>query len=115
MTLIGYDLSPTGHQLTVYWLIEALAEERNGWLYAPYAHLINAQGRQAANVSAPGLSGHYYRLGDVYLYRIDLPDLPAGDYQLELGLFDGLHQLGITFLPSGDTPRPFYRASLTLP
>jgi len=34
------------------------------------------------------------------------PDLLI--YQLELGLYDGVHQAGATFFPPNDTPRPFY-------
>jgi 4-amino-4-deoxy-L-arabinose transferase-like glycosyltransferase len=108
LTLIGYDLIDQQH-LDVYYAIDTLADERGQWLYAPYAHFTNAHGEIVANIGSAGISGYYYRAGDVYIYRIEIPELPAGKYELELGLFDGVHGgVGVTFLPPDETPRPFY-------
>lgn len=114
LTLVGYDLN--GQQLRVYYLLEALVEGRAQWLYAPYAHFTNARGQIAANLGAAGMPGYDYRAGDVYVYQMAIPPLPAGAYTLELGLFDGLHGgRGVTFLPPGETPRPAYTIPLRWP
>jgi hypothetical protein len=112
LTLLGYDL--IDQQLNVYYSIDALADDRGQWLYAPYAHFLNEQGQIAANIGAPGIPGYYYRAGDVYLYEIAIPELPAGKYELELGLFDGIHGAQATFLPLDEAPRPSYTASVVL-
>ena len=115
LTLIGYDLSPERRELICYWVVDALTEGHWNWLYAPYAHFTNARSELVANLGAPGLPGYLYRAGDVYRYRIALPDLTPGVYQLELGLFDGIRRLGITFLPPDGIPQPFYLAPVILP
>jgi hypothetical protein len=115
LTLLGYDVENTPPTLTTYWLMEALAEERGQWLYAPYAHLINRAGQMVANVGGPGLPGYYYRPAEAHLIRMALPELPPGEYQLEVGLYDGVHGLGATFLPPAAPPQPAYTASLIWP
>ncbi len=116
LTLVGYDLAPNGRELTCYWVIDSLSEARLDWLYVPYAHLTNSHGEMVANIGAPGIPGQYYRTGDVYIYRMALPALPPGIYQLELGLFDNIHSgLGLTFQPPGEVPRRTYTISVTLP
>ncbi len=114
LTLIGYDLNQQ-RELVVYWAVDALVTGREQWLYAPYAHLTNAQGEMVVNIGATGIPGHYYRAGDVYIYRMEVPSSAAGDHELELGLFDGIHGgKGITFLPPGQAPRPVYTTPVTL-
>jgi 4-amino-4-deoxy-L-arabinose transferase-like glycosyltransferase len=115
LTLVGYDLAAP-QALVVYWTVDSLEDGRFQWIYSPYVHFTNAAGQMAANLSAPGLQGYQYRLGDVYRYTFTVPDLPAGRYTLELGLVDGVHGgVGMTFLPPGETPGPFYTAPVVLP
>lgn len=115
LTLLGYDVDVTARALTVYWLVEALAEERGDWIYAPYAHLSNAPGQVLVNVGGPGLQGGAYRLGDVFISRMALPEIESQTYQLELGFYDGVHGLGVTFWPPEAPPQPAYMASLVWP
>ena len=114
LTLVGYDLPPEGEVVRLYYVVDALDPARADWIFAPYAHLIDAQGQVVANVGAPGLPGYYYRQGDVFMADLLLPALPAGAYQLELGLFDGLHGQGLTFLPPSG-PQPAYTTEIQLP
>jgi hypothetical protein len=104
LTLVGYDLELGNQALWVYWTVDALVDGREHWLYAPYAHVVDAQGRMAANAGAPGLPGYYYRPGDVFLSHITMPPLPTGDYRLELGLYDGVHGLSLSLEPPGGAP-----------
>ena len=113
LSLVGYTLARG--ELTVIWTVDALDEARNGWIYGPYAHFGDAQNRLLANLDAPGLPGYEYRLGDVFIWRMPVPALPQQPVWLELGLFDGLHQLGITFLPAREPPQPFFRVWLNPP
>jgi hypothetical protein len=102
LTLVGYDEPNDSGQLRLYYAVDALAINRHEWLFAPYAHVIDDTGQVVANVSAPGLPGYFYREGDVFMAELQLPSLPAARYRLELGLFDGVHGAGVTFLtPSG--------------
>jgi hypothetical protein len=114
LTLLGYDLR-SERELVVYWMVDGLVSGREEWLYVPYAHLTNDQGELVANIGATGIPGHLYRVGDVYIYRMEIPALAAGEYELELGLFDGIHGgVGVTFLPPGQVPKPVYTTMVTL-
>lgn len=115
-TLLGYDLAPGAQWLDVYWAIDALPEDRADWLFAPFANLYDAAGRQTANVSGPGLPGAYYRADDVVVFRLPLPPLPAGEYRLALSLFDGVNgNRTATFLPPAGPPALAYETTLILP
>jgi hypothetical protein len=114
LTLVGYDLTPE-RELVVYWVVDALVAGREEWLYAPYAHLTDSQGQLVANIGATGIPGHRYRAEDLYIYRMAIPPLTTGEYELELGLFDGVHGgVGVTFLPPDQVPRPVYTTTVTL-
>lgn len=115
LTLLGYDVDFDGRALTLYWLVEALADERSAWIYAPYVHLVNASGQVVVNAGGPGLQGGAYRLGDVFISRVALPEIDSQTYQLELGFYDGVHGLGVTFWPSAAPPQPAYTTSLVWP
>lgn len=123
MTLLGYTLSESFQRgktstITMYWFIDDLAETRGNYIFAPYVHLDSPDGSVRLNVSAPGLPGYHYRLGDLYIQpvRLAIPtDAPAGIYHFEMGLYDGLHTKGTTFFPPGETPRPFYSNPAILP
>jgi len=121
-TCLGYTLSGdwrVGHAATVttYWLIEHFPENYTEFLYGPYLHLNTAEGATLVNASAPGLEGFYHRLGHLYIQpiHVSIPaDAHPGQYQLELGLYDGVHQAGATFFPPNDTPRPFYTTTVVI-
>ena len=121
-TFLGYTVDGpwrAGGTTTVltYWLIEALPDNYTQFLYGPYAHLNTSEGIILVNADAPGIEGYYYRLNDIYIQPISLPipaDAQAGEYQLELGLYDGVHQAGTTFFPPGGVPQPFYTVTVNV-
>jgi hypothetical protein len=115
LTLVGYDLEPDQRSLWVYWTVDELENGREQWLYAPFAHVVEASGRMAANVAAPGLPGYYYRQGDVFLSHLTLPALPPGNYSLDLGMEDGLHGLVVNLEPPGAAVTDHYRGALISP
>jgi hypothetical protein len=113
LTLIGFDEPDADGRLRLYYAVDALAPDRHEWLLGPYAHVVDETGQVVANVSAPGLPGYYYRQGDVFMAEMQLPSLPAGRYRLELGLFDGVHGAGVTFVTPGGTAG-FYETEVML-
>jgi len=122
LTFLGYTFSQppqSGETITVttYWLVESLTESRRQYIYGPYLHLDAADGSTRLNEGAPGIEGSYYRQGDLYIQPIRLtipPEAQPGEYQLELGLYDGVHTIGTTFFPPNDIPRPFYSTTVVL-
>ena len=123
LTLLGYTFNRPlriGETITVttYWLVENLTESRPQYIYGPYLHLDATDDSIYLNAGAPGIEGSYYRQGDLYIQPIQLPIPPEarpGEYQLELGLYDGVHTIGTTFFPPNDIPRPFYTTTVALP
>lgn len=123
LTLLGYTLSESFQRgrtitITMYWFIDDLVETRGNYIFAPYTHFDSADGTVRLNVSAPGLPGYHYRLGDLYIQPITLAipsNAPTGSYHFEMGLYDGLHTKSTTFFPPDESPRPFYSISMALP
>lgn len=79
--------------VTHAWQVGMLPSEPYGaWYYAPFVKLFAPDGREVLQVdSAPAIPGHLWRSGSVQAsaVRFALPaDLPAGDYTLEMSLFD---------------------------
>ncbi|MCS6848285.1 MAG: hypothetical protein RMN52_11305, partial [Anaerolineae bacterium] len=68
------------------------AEPYWSWYFAPFVKLFAPDGRMILQVDdAPAILGHQWRAGHVQTsaVRFALPtDLPAGDYTLEMSLFD---------------------------
>ena len=122
LTLLGYTPGAPLRQgqtsvVTTYWRIDSLTEDRGQYIFGPYLHLVNADGSLAVNVSSPGLPGYYYRAGDLYIETIDVPipvNLSPGTYNLDLGLYDGLHTTGTMFHPAGQADQEFYRTTATV-
>jgi hypothetical protein len=115
LSLVGYDLSPDDRDLWEYWTVDVLQAGRQQWLFAPFAHVVDASGRTTVNVAAPGLPGYTYRQGDVLLAHLGLPALPPGNYSLDLGMEDGLHGLVVNLEPPGSVETDHYRGSLVKP
>ncbi|MBI5352519.1 MAG: hypothetical protein HZB50_07780, partial [Chloroflexi bacterium] len=123
LTLLGYTLSESFQRgktttITMYWFIDDLVETRGNYIFAPYVHFDSPDGTVRLNVSAPGLPGYHYRLGDLYIQPITLAipsNAPAGSYHFEMSLYDGLHIKGTTFFPPNEIPKPFYSLEVNLP
>jgi hypothetical protein len=96
IALLGYDLSPSpvpGGSLRVTLCWQALAAPPAD--YTVFAHLLDAQGRVAAQHDGAPDAGRRptggWVEGEVVLDSHDLaipPDLAPGDYRLEVGLYD---------------------------
>jgi hypothetical protein len=120
-TFLGYGVEGDWRagqsvRVTTFWAIEALPDGYQNTLYGPYAHLNAPGGQTVVNVSAPAREGYYHQLGHVYIQPLDiavLGEAAPGEYELELGLYDGVHQAGTQFhSPQG--PRPFYTVPVNL-
>jgi hypothetical protein len=91
--LLGYDLEPLvpgrPATLTLYW--QALTEMETS--YTVFAHLLRPDGTMAAQHDSVPAGGAYpttlWVSGEVVADRhvLDLPDLPAGVYTLEVGMY----------------------------
>jgi 4-amino-4-deoxy-L-arabinose transferase-like glycosyltransferase len=115
LTLVGYDVEPDNHSLWMYWTVDTLVDGREQWLYAPFVSVSDEQGRLMGRTGAPGLEGYFYRGGDVFLSHVMLPAMPAGEYHLDLGMYDGIHQLSLYLLPPGGARIDYYRGKLVIP
>jgi len=99
LTLLGYALEPNaqaGSEMgcTTYWRVDELLPARAVWYIGAFYHLMSASDAMRANVSGRGQWGHAWELGDVYIERVRIPlpaDLAAGEYRLDVGLFDTIH------------------------
>jgi hypothetical protein len=102
-TNIGWSLhqlqmpaqAKAGEAITVthVWRVDSLPNEPFAtWYYAPFVKLIAPDGRQVLSVdNAPALEGWSWRPGELLVsdVRLELPaDVPAGEYTLEMSLFD---------------------------
>jgi hypothetical protein len=94
LTLLGYDQLPIANNelpLTLYWRTEAPLPLD----YTTFVHLRNAAGENVAQKDQPPLNGSYptslWDPGEIIADKIVIPlpdNLPAGEYQLVIGLYD---------------------------
>lgn len=93
----------TTYQL--YWLIESLPAGHEGWLLGAFIHLYDATGKRVAVISGPVAPGNLWRVGELQVYTLLItpPQESVGPYTLQVGQYDGVHNLGATFtLPEGN-------------
>jgi 4-amino-4-deoxy-L-arabinose transferase-like glycosyltransferase len=105
LTFLGYALNGAAQpgnpiDLTTYWRV-ADDTEINGenFVGATY-QLFDSTGQRQAQTDGHGQWARRWQAGDVYVeqVRVDLPaNLEAGEYQLKIGLFDGIHQRSFDF------------------
>ncbi len=99
LSLLGYTLAgrpQPGRSIlcTSYWRVDELRPERWEWYVGVSYHLVDPSGRVVTNTGKYGQWGYRWRLGDVYVERMEIPvpaDAEPGEYQLEIGLFDPIH------------------------
>lgn len=90
--------------LLTYWRINSLLAERSGWLFGPFVHVYDAAGQRIAIGSGAVVPGVAWRLHDIHIQRITvaLPDNAVGPFTLQIGQYDGVHNLNTIFsLPNG--------------
>ncbi len=78
--------------LLIFWRVQALHEDRGIWLFAPYAHLFDANGTRVAITEGNVISALTWRPGDLLVQRLDLtvPADAAGPFTINVGLYDGV-------------------------
>ena len=111
LSMLGYSLSPVAQpgqavRLTTYWRVEELRPGRAEWYVGAFYHLLDKEGQTLTNVSGHSQWGYRWQLGDVYVEQVSVPvpaDIPPGEYQLEIGLFDTIHGANY-YLHSPDGP-----------
>jgi hypothetical protein len=89
----------------LYWLIESLPIGHEGWLLGAFIHLYDATGKRVAIISGPVAPGNLWRVGELQVYTLLVmpPQGSVGPYTLQVGQYDGVHNLGATFsLPAGN-------------
>jgi hypothetical protein len=117
--VMGYRLAPqaNGTTLTLYWQAEA----PDGVDYTVFVHLLDDAGELAVGQDSQPVSGSYptgiWEAGEIIVdeYTFNTSDLPAGEYQLEIGMYEleTGERLPI-HLPDG-TEDPGRRLMLTTP
>ncbi|GAB4147791.1 MAG: hypothetical protein Fur0021_06930 [Candidatus Promineifilaceae bacterium] len=91
ITLLGYEVEPAASgsalPLTLYWQVQSAPPIA----FAPFVHLEDAWGYRWSQVEPNAYPSEQWTAGDWIVQRVDVPlpaGMPAGDYQLRVGLFN---------------------------
>lgn len=117
LSLRYYDLHAGGDPgtwtLTTAWQVEARTPTTDQRLYAPFAHVFDADGARVLIVDGEAVPGYEWREGDCHVHRMTFtlpPDAP-GPFTVAVGQYDAIHQENVIFtLPDGE-----YSPLFTLP
>ena len=107
ITLASYRLGHAGDQwtLTTYWRIDARVDQIDTRLFAPFAHIFDADGKRVLIVDGQSVPGYEWRVGDLHAHRMNfaLPTDGVAPYSISVGQYDALHNQNVIFvLPSGE-------------
>ncbi|MFN7211239.1 MAG: hypothetical protein ACK4P1_12755, partial [Aggregatilineales bacterium] len=88
--------------------VDALPPERADWLFTPFAHVYDGEGRRILIVDGAVTPAWAWRLGDVQrkTLPIALPEGAQPPFRVEIGLYDGVRgeaarfRRGEAWLPS---------------
>ncbi len=84
--------------------VDELLPERANWLFTPFVHVYNGDGRRILIADGAVTPGWAWRLGDVQQKRVQLlvPEDASGALRVEVGLYDGVRGEAALFeLPDG--------------
>ena len=118
MALAGYALERTDDDwlLTTYWRVSARAEEIDQSLFAPFAHLFDADGARIAVIDGAAVPGYLWRVGDLHAHRMRFtpPADAAAPLTIAVGQYDALKGTNIIFTVDG-AASPLILLALPLP
>lgn len=100
--------------LTTEWVLDdPLPERTDQRLFAPFAHIFNADGSRALIVDGQAVPGYEWRPGDVHVHRMrfTLPEDGHPPYTLAIGQYDADHDQNAIFILQDGTYTPL----ITLP
>jgi 4-amino-4-deoxy-L-arabinose transferase-like glycosyltransferase len=102
LTLLGAQitaLADGGHRLGLAWRVDVLPDQREGWLFAPFAHVFDKDGVRVSIIDGGVTPGMAWRLGDLQLKWLNIPPLPANQspYTIRVGLYDGVRNQAAAF------------------
>jgi hypothetical protein len=115
ITLLGYtlDIADTQWQLITFWRIDDRVSEIDQRLFAPFAHIFDAEGNRVLVVDGQPIPGYEWRVGDVHVHQVYFqppPNAPA-PFTIRVGQYDAGSSANVIFmLPDGTT-----NATVTLP
>jgi 4-amino-4-deoxy-L-arabinose transferase-like glycosyltransferase len=109
LSMLGYTLSDPviepgqSIECVIYWRVEQQIPEQVEWFIGTVYQLVDQDGNLRS--STPGRSqwARRWELGDVYVEHTQVPlpaDLPPGEYDLTVGLFDSIHSVAYPFIPT---------------
>lgn len=106
IALEGYELLNDGETWTLitYWRIEQRVDGIDQRLFAPFAHVFDADGNRAAIVDGQAVPGYEWRAGDLHAHRMTFT-LPESDalFTIRVGQYDAGRSLNAIFvLESGE-------------
>ena len=109
LSILGYTLSDStvepGQTIdcATYWRVEQQTSEQVEWFIGAVYQLVDQDENLSASTSGRSQWARRWELGDVYIERIQVPipaDLPSGEYELAIGLFDSIHSVAYPFIPA---------------
>lgn len=121
LRLQGFDLlqAADSHTLRLFWETGSSAPDSD-WI--TYIHMLDSQGELVAQYDGPALAGllptGQWLRNAMYIDRrqLDLPaGLPAGSYQLRVGLYDFSSGQRLPFQPGADAHLHFQDGQLHIP
>ncbi len=95
--------------ISAWQVTEPLPLEASGWLFAPFAHVYNAQGERALVVDGAAVPGYQWRAGDLHLHQMAfaLPSgTPAGRYTVVIGQYDAARARSAIFVTADGVYTP---------
>ncbi len=107
ITLENYRLDRDGDHwtLTTYWRVTKRAGDIDQRLFAPFAHVFDADGNRVLIVDGQGVPGYEWRVGDLHAHRMSfaLPAEGIAPFSVSVGQYDAVHSQNVIFvLPSGE-------------
>jgi hypothetical protein len=99
--------------MTLYWRVESRAPEIDQRLFAPFAHIFDADGNRVLVVDGQPVPGYEWQVGDAHIHQMmfELPTDAPAPFTIMVGQYDAGNNANVIFnLPNGTT-----NATVTLP
>ncbi len=90
--------------VTTTWRVENLTPEIMNHTFAPFIHIYDDTGERVQIIDGRPMPGTQFSDGDLHIHQMQFQlDGDVGDYNLQLGQFDGLANLNLILItPDGD-------------